>query len=607
MTRKRLLRGLFSALFITFLIFILFRFKPGVGVKVKPLVTVPPEKGAPAGQLSAKGFHYHEETKGKLDYEITAERISEETGGKKNLSSPVVKVPEQGTAWGELGAFNPVTHELRIWKNAHVKSTKGWVMDSTGFRFTKAGTLVSEAPVTFHRSLTKGNADLFRYNRNSRRADLEGKVRIDGPKGGLSCSSLRADLNRHDGEIAGPVRLFREKMQVTAPSGTMKLDKDNRLRRVKLGTPSLGTAPSMKYRADSTTAEFSKDGSLVMVRLAGRVVAETTGSEWKRLETSTLDLEPAGDRWKWFAPSSMSMTEKTAEAKAVSGSGKIGGKTPMEANLSGPVKGSDSRGSFTGDTALLRGDRWTLLGNAVATTADSRLTAEQITRRKNGSYFASGNVNGRKKMKDGQVLTFKSDKASAGPGGYPVHLKGAVEVVRGKTTMSAPVVMLDNENTMRASGGGKVVFNDKKEGASTVTGETITYDGASHRAMVTGNALGRGRGYELSAESLTAFLDNENRPESYEAEGCCHFDGEKYRGSGERLEYNPTEESGKAESKDSSAEVYDKEAKRRLAGRVIIFGKDRLTVPRSEGGLTRGELEGSDEKGKVPAKGGKSG
>gem|GEM_PF-1104517 len=607
MKRKKLLQSLFSALFILFLLILLFRFKPRVGLKVKPREVNTTGKKTPGGELSAKGFHYREETKGKLDYEITAKEITEETGGKKNLSSPVVKAPGQGLAWGELGALNPVTHELRIWKNAHVKSTRGWVMDSTGFRFTKDGTLVSEASVTFHRSLTKGSAELFKYNRNSRRAALEGKVRVDGPKGGLACSSLRVDLLHHDGKIGGPVRVFREKSEVTAPSGKINLDKENRLRLVTLGSPSFGSSPKMKYRADSTIVRFLADGSLKQVRLRGKVSAETTAKEWKRLETSTLDLEPAGDRWKWRAPSTMVMTGRTEKATSVSGAGTIGGKAPIKAKLAGPVKGRDSRGTFSGDSALLEGKGWTLLGNGVATTADSRLTAKRITRRKNGSYTASGSVKGRKKMRGGRILTFISDKASAGPNGYPVRLRGGVKVVREKMTLSAPVVIVESEITMRASGGGKVVFKGKKKGTSTITGETLTYDGASHRAIAEGGAKGRGRGYELSAESLTAFLDNENRPVSYEAENCCRFDGENYRGAGDKLEYNPTDKSGKAESQDSSAEVYDKKAKRRLTGRIIVFGNNRVEVPSSEGGLTRGEMEGSQKTKKRAGKGGKSG
>ncbi len=598
MKSKRVLQAVFSALFILFLLVLVYRFKPKVNVS-SPAIPATSKAGAKAGSLSASGFHFTRETAGKTDYEVSAATVTEAANGVKKLTSPVLFLPGQGRVTGELGSFDLATKTVRIWKNARLTGLSGWSVSASAFRLTPEGEISSEGPVLLRRDKTMGSAEQFRYNRISRVAHLEGDVKLKQGSSRFACRAIAMDFKSHSGRITGPVNVKSGKNTIIAPGGVLLIDEKNRLKGLELGSPVSGDGPAAAYEAEKTSMLMKAGGALEVMHLTGKVSVHVKGKNPATLKSERLDLVPThSGRWKWTSPGALTVSRLKERISATSGEGAFGGGRPLAAHLNGPVAGGNGEGVFSGGEALLAGRDWTLKRHAKATTSTRTILADRIVLRGDDSSSASGHVSGVEKTKGGEDLTFTSDKAAASKKGYPARLNGAVEAERGQMTLSAPSLLISGPNTMVAKRGGRLRFKDKDGTIESVRGNVLAYDGAKHVATATGDARGEGRGHWITAHFLRAILDNRNRPTAYEAEGSCRFNGSRYSGLAERLYYNPWKREGRAESNDGYAVVTRKKPFMRVTGRIIVFGKNKLAVYHPGSGEERGRIEGAPGHGK---------
>ncbi len=590
--RRRALQIAFSAVFIIFLLVLAYHFKPKV--EVPPPARPDTVKTGTEGTLSAEGFHYRQETEGKVDYTITADTVTEARDGTKKLTKPVLSIPHQGKAWGDKGSFAPDTKQLRIWENAAMSHEGGWLAHATGFRLTPEGEVVSESAVTFSMGRALGSAELMRYNRHTQVAHLEGHVDLVKGSAHLTCRAIAVNLATHRGAMDGPVRVTSGDAVLRAPRGTLVLTNDNEIRRIVLGSPASGESGPNRFTSKTAAAVLGHGGRLLSVHLDGDTVVDSEKTPRAyRLDTASLDLVPRpGGLWHWTAPDALTIATKDGEAHAVSGTGTFGGKKPMNASLKGPIRGRQQNGTFTSDDAELAGDDWTLTGHALVVKPDERLSADTITRHGNGETTAKGHVSGSRSPEGEPTVTFTSDAMRSAEGGYPALLTGSVTLVRGDMTLTAPRVKAPDARTIEGQDGATAVFRDVSGASQTVTGRTLTYDGTRHIATADGDARGKGKNYSIRAGTLVARLDRKDSPLSYEAQGDCRFDGTAYSGEGDRLTYDPSSRSGRASSAQGDATITQKHPYHRVSGPTVVFSPRHLDVLERKGGLSRGTLEG---------------
>jgi lipopolysaccharide export system protein LptA len=595
MDKRRFLQLAFTTVFALFLLVLVFKFKPRVDVPT-PAPPGKPRQG-PEGQLAARGFRYVQETSGRVDFVITADRVTESSGGLKVLTTPVVTFPNQGKAWGKSGSFNPHEKTFRVWDDAHISQPEGWTASSTGFRLTPEGEIVSEGPVVHKRKEVTGEAELLRYNRNNQQAHLEGTVRFIRADQSMACKIIDLDMAGHSGNLVGPVRLASDQGTITAPSGSMVMDAQNHLKNLSLAGPCTGRGTDLDFSCARLTAFTGPNGELSDVDLAQDVVVSDKRTPPSVLRTQLLHLVPSEKpRWNWTAPGSLSMAHDGGVAQALSGAGSFGGQQAPTAELAGPVRGKDPRGTFAGDRAKMSGGDWTLIGHAMVNREEEHLAGDRILWRQDGSSSADGSVSGGKRAGERPELRFTSERAEAGPGGYPAHLTGDVRASRGDMTLAAPSVTLQDDTTALASGGAVATFKDAKGAVSTVKAPDLDYSGAKRLATAKGGARGEGKDYWITASVLTAHLDDHDLPVSYEAEGDAKFSGTLYEGHGDHLTYDPATQGGQARGIGSDAVVVQKTPYRRLAGPVVDFAPKRLQVMPGEESSRRGHLEGLQEK-----------
>ncbi len=591
MDRRRLLQFAFTAVFALFVILLLFQFRP----RVEAPAPMAPEqvKHTPEGTLSARGFHYVQETAGKVEFRATAKEVTETPAGLKLLTEPVVTMANGTRAWGKKGSFNPSENSLRIWDDAHLAQPKGWTATSTGFRLTPEGEIVSESSVALQRGTLTGRAELLRYHRETLLAHLEGAVHFEqGPKT-MECTAVDLDLKAHTGTMAGPVTLAAEQGTLKAPEGTLLLDDQNRLRSLTLGSPAEGDGPRFATHSRTVVADFDEAGQLTVVHLAGDASVTSKAQPPSTVKSARFDLAPeTKDTWDWTAPGALAVVREGGDALAASGKGTFGGPQPETADLSGPVSGRDPRGDFKADSALMRDGDWTLVGHAEVVKPGERLTAHRITFKKDGTSEAEGSVRGWRQQAGQPETTYAAERSKAAAGGYPAKLMGDAQVVRGGMTLKAPLIKVLDARSAVAEGGATGTFVQEDQGTSTVTAKIIRYEGKDKVATAEGGAKAAGRDYTLTGDILRAVLNGEDKPERYEAEGKAVFDGKLYDGRGDLLTYNPATQAGQAKGYEQSAVVIQKDPYRRTAGSVVDFAPKHLAVLPEEGLLRRGSIEG---------------
>jgi len=629
MDRRRLLQFAFMAVFVLFLILLLFKFRP----KFEAPAPVEPEqvKRTVEGTLSASGFAYRQETAGKVEFTATAATVTESTGGLKLLTDPVIVMASGARAWGKKGSFNQEEGTLRIWEDAHLAQPDGWTATSTGFRLTPEGEIVSESHTDLNRGDITGGADLLRYHRQTLLAHLEGSVHFEqGPKS-MTCTAVDLDLRKHGGVMAGPVTLVAEQGTLKAPAGTIVLDEQNHLKSVSLGSPALGDGPKFSCTGRSVLADFDAQGQISQVHLVGEASvtskaqaplasspastpsassaapASSTAPSSFTARSDRFDLTPKPeDLWAWSAPGALIVEREGGISHATSGRGTMGGKAAETADLAGPVTGSDRRGDFKGDRATMVGGDWTLVGQAEVTPPGERLTADRITFKKDGSSEAEGSVRGwRKGKRAGEAeTTYAGDRFKSAAGGYPAKLVGNAVVTKGGMALNAPSIKVSDESSALAEGGAIATFVQEGQGTSagtstdtsTVRAPVIRYAGKDHRATAEGGpqerAKGQGKDYTVTGDLLRAVLDDQEKPVRYEAEGKAAFTGTLYDGTGDFLSYDPATQAGQARGKDQAAVVIQKNPYRRVSGPVVDFAPKRLEILPEAGSPRRGAIEG---------------
>jgi lipopolysaccharide export system protein LptA len=589
--RRRLLKLILSSLFIGFLLLLAYKFKP----KLDMPAPGPPEKTrrTPQGTLSAKGFHYVQRAGSKVEFDVTASEVAEAKGGLKVLADPVLLLPGQGKAWGKQGSFDPATQALRIWEDAHLRHQAGWEAASSGFRLTPEGEVVSESSVEILRRDVRGSADLLRYQRKSQVAHLEGQVRFTRGVQSFTCSRIIADFASHGGQIAGPVVLSSDQGTITAPAGIIFLSDSNQLTGLSLGSPCVGEGPKGHFSARSLMADVGPGGEVKAVHLREDAVVGVPGPPPTTLASSVLDLDPKGDGvWHWSAPGALAVERDRGRATASSGTGLFGGAGEPSAELAGPVRGRDERGTFRGDRAKLEGGDWVLLGHATVERSQDTVNGDTVTYKKDGSSEAAGHVAGSRKAAGQPELDFSSDRAFSGAGGYPVRLEGHVKARRDGFDLSAERATIRDAQTAEAEGNTVGVFKAKDGRTDTVKADALTFDGGKHEAAAVGKARAEGKDYWVTAPKILAFLNEDNQPVRYETEGDSSFEGPSYKGQGERLIYAPAAQQGRAYGYQKSAVVIQKEPYRRVSAPAISYSEKQVEVLPQEHAPMRGSLEG---------------
>jgi len=589
-TRKKLLQGVFSTVFLLFLVLLVVRFRPRVEMPA-PLKSDALSRGA-EGTLTAEGVTHVQEAEGKVQFQLQSREVTEAGEGRRRLKDPVAVFPGQGKAWGRQGEYDPDRKTLRIWEEARLSDGKDLTAESTGFRLTPEGEVVSEGPATFSRPGSRGRADLLRYFRDAGKAHLEGNVVLETGQASLAATAVDVDLDGHAGTLVGPVAVSSPDGTVEAPAGRLLLDEKNHLKEVVLGSPAHGKGARGTFVARQAAVEMDPQGQVRRVRLEGEVRLTQEGKPPSTLETARLFLLPvSGGGWNWEAPGTLVAARADAVAEAPRGTGSFGGTGEPEALLPGPVTGRDSRGTFSGDEARLRGADWTLLGHARSEREGDTLEAREITRRGDGSLLARGEVRGRHRAAGVPDTVTTAEEAAAAAGGYPAELHGKARVEREAMTLEAPHIHLeDAETALALDGTGR--FTDGKGQVHTVKGARLLYQGKEHRAEAQGEASAEGEGYRMEADLLTALLDDRNQPLRYEGEGKCRFSGPDREGTSDRLAYDPATGKGTAWGERTPAVVLQREPRRRAEGFVVAFAPGTLEVLPGDGALARGRLRG---------------
>ena len=616
MDRRRLLQFAFTAVFLLFLVLLLFKFRP----KLEAPEPLDPQqvKRTAEGTLSARGFTYRQETEGKVEFTATAAEVTESTGGVKLLTDPVITMASGASAWGKKGSLSEKESTLRIWEDAHLAQPDGWTASSTGFRLTPEGEIVSESRTDLRRGDLTGGGDLLRYHRQTLLAHLEGSVHFEQGLKTITCTAVDLDLKKHGGVMAGPVTLTAEQGTLRAPAGVLALDEQNRLKSVELGSPATGDGPKFSCEGRSVLADFDGQGQLAQVHLvgdasvtskaqpapAGTSSSARPSSFTARSERFDLKPEPA-DLWAWVSPGPMVVEREGGISHATSGKGTLGGVKPETADLAGPVSGSDRRGDFKADRALMDGGDWTLVGNAQVTRPGERLTADRVSFRKDGSSEAEGTVRGwRQGRRVGEAeTTYAADRSKSAAGGYPVKLLGNAVVTKGGMALKASSIKATDESSALAEGGATATFVQEGQGDSIVTAPTIRYSGKDRLATAEGGskerAKGEGKDYTVTGDLLRALLDAQEKPVRYEAEGKAAFTGTFYDGTGDFLSYDPAAQAGQARGADPAAVVIQKKPYRRVSGPVVNFAPRHLDVLPEALSPRRGSIEGTDPSGKI--------
>ena len=184
-----------------------------------------------------------------------------------------------------------------------MKHQAGWRADSTGFRMTPEGEIVSEGPATIERDDIHGSADLLRYHRKNQVAHLEGSVHFTRGVQTFTCTRVITDFVAHDGQITGPVVISSDQGTVRAPSGVIYLSDQNQLTGLLLGTPCTGEGPKGHFSARTLMSDVGEGGIVKAYHLQKDAVVGVPGPPPMIMKTSLLDLTPGEkDVWGWTRP-----------------------------------------------------------------------------------------------------------------------------------------------------------------------------------------------------------------------------------------------------------------------------------------------------------------
>lgn len=604
--RRRLIKSLLTILLLLFLAVLLYKFRP----KVWTPKAVNPGKAQGAkketGQLTAKGFRYVQEKDGRISYIVTADNMTQQSGGERLLENPVITFPSSGghedKVVGRKGVFQPVDQTLRVWDRAKVLQWSGWVSQSSGYRLTPEEEVVSEGPVTLHRGGIDGSAQLMRFQKDTDKAYLEGDVRFRTPEGRVfTCRRMALDLRAHSGKCTGPVSFQGPEGTLSSPDARLVLDASNRLRGLIMGMPCRGEGPSGTVSAAQMHAYFDVTGQVRRLEWREQVRLATAAAPPTTLSTQELVLTPLqGPAWNWQADREVVFHQGGNVLHARSGSGRFGGRAPLTAVLPGPVNGSGPSGTATAKEAKIQGDTRVLIGNVDVVRGRDTLKAETVTWAADGGYRAETNVKGvHYPAGPGEPWRFTSDEAEAAASGYPLVIEGRARARRGDLELSAPHIRMQEEDRVEAWSGVVARWTDPKQPA-TLVGGRLVYNGKAQTLAATDGAKANGRGYALEGRTVTAYLDKTGNPDHYLAEGTARFDGPLYEGRGDRLTYRPAKESGTAHSEAGRSVVVKKKPYRRMEGRTILFTRNAITVTEKGQGMQRGVIEGSVPRKKEP-------
>ncbi|MCI4397660.1 MAG: hypothetical protein JHC34_02365 [Acidobacteria bacterium] len=600
MNRRRFIQAILTVLLALFLLLLVIKFRPRT-VSVKPLER-PAMAVESGGSLAASGFKYVEERSGTVAFVVTADKVTERPGEAKLLFNARVSFPSPGgesVALGKQGLFDAQSHTLRLWDQAKIIRPDGWAATSPGFRLTPEGEIISEEAADLRRGSVEGRADLLRYQRDSQKAYLEGKVHFkDGAGREFSCQRLIADMVTHLGQITGPVTITGPEGTVKAPGGSLVFAGDNTIKAVTLEPAVRGEGPSGKMICDKLAMAMRPDGSIESLSLQGAVKLDSDASA-QVVETALLSLRPkAAGGWDWESPGELAVSRKGDRLKAPSGKGTTGAG-PFTASLPGPVIGDGPSGQWSCGHAAVEGPVRSLDGDVKMARAEDTLWADHVTIQESGATEARGNVRGRRETKGSAPMTFTSQKASAAPKIYPLNLQGACVVTKGAMRLEAPSVLIKNKDSVEASGGALCLWSDPKSGERDLKAPFIAYYGLDRHVLARNGAHGTGDGYTIDADEVEALLDAENRVLNYTATGEAKLASNSRDASGDKLTYNPNDGTGQAESSSGRAVLVQKNPYRRAEGALVIFGEKSMSVHQGTS-AARGVLEASVPKEKRP-------
>jgi lipopolysaccharide export system protein LptA len=602
LSREKIFR-LLAFMLAVLLVILLFRFRPRIEGPEK--LEVPSVK-AGGVTLSGKNFRHEARESGVVKYIVTADEVLEKNESEKELINPVITIPKEhdrsDRIFGQKGTLAASKQEVRIYENAKIALYDGMTISSSAFRLTSQGEVLSEGPALMERGELKGRGDILRYDRERRVVYLEGNVELRGPDNSFSASRIKIDLDKHTGEIKGPVKFAKESAKLEAPDGEISLDAENRLKSLTLLTPTRGELPSVKFASQFSDYFFDKKGAVNEVVLRGKVSVTRTGEAPTRLETEILSLgKAAGKEWIWSSPEEMFFFRGFEKITAPKGSGTIEGGI-ITGDLQGPVRGWDESGEFSAGSARINADSFDLIGNAQAVRGKESVKADRIISRKSGEKEAVGNVSGSHNPEKGEPVLFTSDKALMAAKTYPVTLNGNAHVYSSRFEMKGEEAAFLSAKTMSACKGAAVTVEGKGNPVF-LYGSQIDYDEEAGKAVAKGDPSATDGKSRLSAAGrIELILDPEKKAEKVSAEDSAFYESEIYKAEGDKIVYFPKTRKGEVSSSNAKARVIEKSPYKMVTGKIIDFGSKELSVRGDEGEVHRGKIEGEDLKGKTDAK-----
>lgn len=579
------------------LIFLLFRFKPSiVGPKEIEKLKIDGSKKV----VSAKNFQYEVRQKDKVKYKILAEEIIDGEEGDKELKNVNVIIPrgEKGEekVVSKKGRFNEIKNELRVYEDARIILMDGITIKSDAYRITPQNEVVSEGRSYFNKDKINGSSDILRYDREERIIYLEGNVFIKGENLSFSSSRLYLNLNTHLGEIDGPINFEKDDLKVNSPLGRVFLTDDNKLKEITLFKPIKGETNSLNFSSKTAILYFGKNGNLEKSELVEDVVLVSKSDESGKLLTKKLILTNTNDhKTLWESPFSVTLLKKNFTLLAKSGKGDFKDKY-MNGILDGPTRGFGEETEASSNYAEIKQNDIIFIGDVQAVSKKNTIESEKLIRENSGNYRGIGNVRGKTTNERNETTFYECDEADFPPSKYPILLNGRAKIYSNNFILRGEKFTLLDENTFKGCDGVTGEFYFEKEKVLVNSLEMEYFKNKRKAAFYKNPSAVSLDSKLLSKESITLFLDDSGKLDKVLALDEGYFENNDIIAKGEKITYFPKTKEGEAFSEKGISYGIEKGVSRRVKGKVIYFKNKDIFVKGLDNRLSRGKIEGVEEK-----------
>ena len=596
MNRERLFKMLLGIL-ILLLIFLLFKFKPSFQGP-KKLEKIAIEEGR--ALLSAKGYKYEVKAKNTLKYTVIADEVLESGTQTKELKGVQAFIPRGEDGFDKIvskkGLFNESSNELRIFDDAKIFLKDGTTILSDAFRITEQAEILSEGKAYFSKEKMNGTSDILRYDKEKKIIYMEGNVNIVGEDLSFFSKRVTVDLENHNGKIEGPISAIKNDFKISSPDGVIFLNEQNKLKAIDLNEPVKGETSSLFFSSKTAQFLFDDKGDCIRTDLNENVQLTSKSDSTSKMLTDKLVITRiAKDLSGWNAPKSLKLTKNDFIIDATSGSGNFKSNS-VTGTLKGPIRGHNEDTEISSTSAEIREEAIDFIGNAEAVQNKNSIMGEKITSMKNGGYYCVGNVRGRNENNKGEVINFECYEATMSKRRYPTILKGNCKIFESTFILKGSQFTMVDENSLTGCNGvdGEFTFDKGKVFAH---GLEMTYKKDKGFCLFKQNPYATNGSDKLqSDETMSVYMDKENKIEKIVAEGKAIYEGENLTVKGEIITYKPKTKEGEAFSEIGVSEAKQKKPYRRVTNKTILFKEKEIVAKGLENMNSRGRIEGEEEK-----------